>query len=154
MKPNSGIKWRLGLNNFPFSQHSTLFCFSIRRGRSKLRLVRMRQRTVYWLSYFLIFRDFGCNWNKTTPHLLGLEQSRNCVVGCPGAVCIFILILLPQQGLLLRRSRSRTLVISRKLLSILTGQIKTRADGWGLEGKSSLWRSWKEREKREQRWRW
>ena len=54
-------------------------------------------------------------------------------MGCPGAVCILMLILLPQEGLLQMRSRTHTQVISQ--ISILTGQIKTQANDWALEVK-------------------
>ena len=56
-------------------------------------------------------------------------------MGCPGAVCILMLILLPQEGLLQMRSRTYTQVISLNLISILIGQIKTQANDWALEVK-------------------
>ena len=56
-------------------------------------------------------------------------------MGCPGAVCILMLILLPQEGWPMMRSRSHTQVISLSLFSILTGQIKARPDDWAVEVK-------------------
>ena len=48
-------------------------------------------------------------------------------MGFPGAACILMLILPPQEGLPQKRSRSHTQVITMNLL-ILTGQIKARAE--------------------------
>ena len=72
-------------------------------------------------------------------------------MGCPGAVCILMLILLPQEGLLPMRSGSHTQVTSLSLLPILIGQMMSRADDWPVEGKGGAgglgkqWKgSWKE----------
>jgi hypothetical protein len=56
-------------------------------------------------------------------------------VGFPGAVCILMLILLPQEGLPPMRGSSPTQTISLKLLPILNGQEKARASDWAGEGK-------------------
>ena len=66
-------------------------------------------------------------------------------MGFPGAVCILMLILLPQEGLPPMRGSSPTQTISLKLLPVLTGHIKTRARDWALEGKGG---SGGQREKR------
>ena len=60
---------------------------------------------------------------------LFIEQKRETIVGCPDAVCILMLILLPQEGLPL------THVISLNFLPILTGQIKARPDDWSVKRK-------------------
>ena len=76
-------------------------------------------------------------------------------VGCPGAVCILMSILLPQEGLPLKRSHTQ--VISLNLLPILTGQIKARACDWAVEGKGvKEWRKGEEAEEegqRKKRWK-
>lgn len=66
-------------------------------------------------------------------------------MGCPSAVCILMLILLPQEGLPL------THVISLNFLPILTGQIKARADDWAVEGKGGT--AGKRERQRKRRWK-
>ena len=72
-------------------------------------------------------------------------------MGCPGAVCILMLILLPQEGLLQMRSRTHTQVISLSLIFILTGQIKTQANDRALEVKGGTG-GLREEEEVEGRW--
>ena len=64
-------------------------------------------------------------------------------MGCPGVLCILMLILLPQEGL-----RG----FHTNLLPILTGQIKARTCDWEVEGKGGAggfrkWRKSKEQER-------
>ena len=72
-------------------------------------------------------------------------------MGCPGAVCILMLILLPQEGLLQMRSRTHSQVISLSLIFILTGQIKTQANDRALEVKGGTG-GLREEEEVEGRW--
>ena len=68
-----------------------------------------------------------------------------------GSVCILMLILLLQERLPPRRSRSDTQVTSGNLPPILTGQIKARADDWAVEGKGGT--AGKRERQRKRRWK-
>jgi hypothetical protein len=66
---------------------------------------------------------------------LYLKEKSVLIVGCPGAICNLILILLPQEGLPQGGIGSCTQVISCETSPILTGEIMARACGWAMEGK-------------------
>ena len=83
------------------------------------------------------------------------QKKRTLVVGCPHAVCILMLILLPQKGAAPHPQRPgvdlSTQVISLKILPILTCQIKARTAGWTVEGKGVMG-GLKEEEEVEGKW--
>ena len=66
--------------------------------------------------------------------------SRGCytggkVVGCPEAVCIIMLILLPLEGFPLKNSPSHTLVISYEPSPHFNWSIMSKACDWTVEKK-------------------
>lgn len=56
-------------------------------------------------------------------------------MGCPDAVCILMLILLPHEGLLLMSSPLCTRVISCDPSACFNCSIEARACDWAVEGK-------------------
>jgi hypothetical protein len=68
---------------------------------------------------------------------LFIGQKGGTVVGCPDAVWILILILLPQGGLPPQRAVDH-IYTQVNLFLILTGQIKARTYDWTVEGKARI----------------
>ena len=63
------------------------------------------------------------------------------VVGCPGAVCILMLILLPQEGLpLMRGPLQARVILWEPSPHFLTGKIKAKAVSFREGGKGRGWR--------------